>query len=138
MTPKVFAKLLGLFVLLLVVQTVVMEFVFRRLVFASMANQTAGPAFILVAYEALWSGLVALLVAIPLAAWAAGRVSARLDRVMSFARRIAEGDLSARIAEAGDDEFAAMEAALNRTAESLGQSFGGAKPDRREPGSELR
>jgi two-component system phosphate regulon sensor histidine kinase PhoR len=132
LTPKVFTKLLGLFVLLLVFQAIVMEFVLRRLVFANMADFAAGPAFNLAAQQALWSGLIALLAAILLAAWVAGRVSARLDRVVSFARRVAEGDLSARVAEAGDDEFTAVEAALNRTAERLGQSFAEVESRRQE------
>jgi two-component system phosphate regulon sensor histidine kinase PhoR len=46
-----------------------------------------------------------------------------LQRVVAFARRIAQGDLSARLDVAGGDELAAMEGALNQTAERLGQSF---------------
>ena len=128
MTSKVFTKLLGLFVLLLVFQTVVMEFVFRSFVSASLVSAnptgaTASETFHRLAFEALWSGLIALAVALPLAGWVSGRVSARIDRVVAFARRVADGDLSARLDEPGDDEFAAMEAALNRTAERLGHSF---------------
>ncbi len=118
MTRKVFTKLLGLFVLLLVFQTVVMEFVFRRLV-----ENTAGETLHLLAHEALWAGLIALLVAIPLAAWAAGRITARLRRVVHFAHGIADGDLGARLAPDGEDELSAMETALNQTAERLGDSF---------------
>lgn len=118
MTPKVFTKLLGLFVLLLVFQTVVMEFVFRRLV-----QTTAGQTLHLLGHEALWSGLIALAVALPVAAWVASRISARLQRVVAFARRIADGDLNARLDQTGDDELTGMEAALNQTAEQLGHSF---------------
>ena len=46
-----------------------------------------------------------------------------LQRVVAFARRIAQGDLSARLDHSGGDELAAMEAALNQTAERLGQNF---------------
>ena len=127
MTHKVFTKLLGLFFLLLVLQTVVMEFVFRRLV-----EKTAGETFHLLAHEALWSGLIALVVALPLAAWVAGRISARLDQVVAFARRVADGDLSARLAEPGDDELSAVEAALNQTAEQLGRSFSEIESRRQE------
>ena len=123
MTPKVFTKLLGLFILLLVLQTVVMEFVFRRLVSVPLAGQAAGETLQMLAHRALWSGLIALAVAVPVAAWAARRISVRLQQVVDFARRIADGDLSARLAEPGDDELSAMEAALNQTAERLGQSF---------------
>jgi len=119
LTRKVFTKLLTLFVLLLVFHTVVMELVFNRMV----VKQTAGATLRRLGSEALWSGLIALAVALPVAAWAAGGVTARLQRVVAFARRIAEGDLSARLDEAGDDELSAMEQALNQTAERLGQSF---------------
>jgi len=118
LTPRVFTKLLALFVLLLVFQTVVMEFVFRRLV-----GRTAGDTLQVLGREALWSGLIALAVALPLAAWVASRISARLREVVAFARRIAEGDLSARLGQPGDDELSAMESALNQTAERLGESF---------------
>jgi two-component system, OmpR family, phosphate regulon sensor histidine kinase PhoR len=118
LTRGVFTKLLGLFVLLLVFQTVVMEFVFRRLV-----EHSVGDTFHRLAHEAMWAGLIALALAMSLAAWAAGRITARIEPVVAFARRIAEGDLSARLALEGGDELAAMEAALNQTAERLGHSF---------------
>ncbi len=127
MTRKVFTRLLGLFVLLLLFQTAVMEFVFRR-----MVERTAGETLHLLGHEALWAGLIALAVALPLAAWAAGGITARLKRVAAFARRIAEGDLSARLAESGVDELSAMEAALNRTAERLDESFAEIESRRQE------
>jgi two-component system phosphate regulon sensor histidine kinase PhoR len=71
----------------------------------------------------LWSGLIALAAAVPAAAWVSGRISARLKRIGDFARRMADGDLKARIAQVGADELPAMEAALNQSAEQLGQSF---------------
>ena len=118
MTRKVFVKLMGLFVLLLVFQIVAMELVLRRFV-----EHTAGTTLHFIDRESLWSGLIALAVALPLAAWAASGVTARLQRVVAFARRIAQGDLSARLEISGGDELAAMESALNQTAERLGQSF---------------
>jgi len=127
LTPKVFTKLLGLFVLLLVFYTVVMEFVFHR--FMQRADDST---LHLLSREALWSGLIALAVALPVAAWVASRMSARLRRVVAFARRIAEGDLSARLTETGHDELSAMEAALNQTAERLGQSFAESESRRQE------
>ena len=118
MTHRFFTKLLGLFVLLLVFHTLMME-----LVFHGMVEQSGGRPLRLLGREALWSGLIALAVAIPLAAWFAGRVSVRLQSVVNFARRIAEGDLSARLDDPSDDELSAMEAALNQTVERLGQNF---------------
>jgi two-component system phosphate regulon sensor histidine kinase PhoR len=127
LTPRIFTKLLGLFVLLLVFQTAVMEFVFR-----GMVERNAGDTFHRLAREALWSGLIALAVAIPVAAWAARRVTVRINRVVAFARRIAEGDLSARLGQSGDDELSAMEVALNQTASRLGQNFAEIESQRQE------
>jgi two-component system, OmpR family, phosphate regulon sensor histidine kinase PhoR len=109
-TRKVFLKLLGLFVLLLVFHTVVMEVVLSRLI-----RHSASEILPVLAREALWSGMIA--------AWVALRVSGRLQRVVDFARRIADGDLSARLVQVSNDEVSAMEAALNQTAERLGKSF---------------
>jgi two-component system phosphate regulon sensor histidine kinase PhoR len=118
LAPKVFTKLLGLFVLLLVFHTAVMELVFR-----SMAEHTSANSLHALGREALLAGLIALLIALPLAAWVAGGISTRLRRVVAFARRIAEGDLTARLTLAGDDELSSMEVALNQTAERLDRSF---------------
>jgi two-component system phosphate regulon sensor histidine kinase PhoR len=127
LTQGVFTKLLRLFVLLLVLQTVVMEFVFRRLV-----AHSGGGTFYRLVHEALWSGLIALAVAFPVAAWAARRITVRVGRVVAFARRVAEGDLGARLAVAGNDELTAMEAALNQTAARLGQNFAEIESRRQE------
>ncbi len=118
---------MGLFVLLLVFHTVVMEIVFRRLL-----TKAAGDSRHLIGSEALLSGLIALAVALPLAGWVALRVTGRLQRVVDFARRIAEGDLSARLEPKADDELLAMEAALNQTAERLGKSFAESESRRQE------
>jgi two-component system phosphate regulon sensor histidine kinase PhoR len=127
LTRKVFIKLLGLFVLLLVFHTVVMEIAFHRL-----SAHTAGETTRAVGSEAIWSGLIALAVALPLSAWVALRVTGRLRRVVDFARRIAEGDLSARLDQSTGDELTAMEAALNQTAERLGTSFAEIESRRQE------
>jgi two-component system phosphate regulon sensor histidine kinase PhoR len=127
LTRKVFTKLLGLFVLLLVFHTVVMEFVFNR-----MVEHTADAAMRLLGREALLSGVIALAIAIPVAAWVAGRLTRRLQRVVAFARRVADGDLSARLEQTDSDELSAMEAALNQTAERLGQSFAEIESRRQE------
>ena len=114
MTRKVFTKLLALFVLLLVFQMAAMELIFRSLI-----QRAADDTLPRLGREALWSGLIALAVALPLAAWAASGITSRLQRVVTFARRMAQGDLTARLAQHGGDELAAMEAALNQTAERL-------------------
>ncbi len=127
MTSKVFTKLLGLFVLLLVFHTLVMEIVFHRFV-----EHTAEGMLHVLGREALWSGLIALAVACLWPAWVAGRISARLRRGVAFARRIADGDLAARIDATGKDELSAMEAALNQTAERLGKDFAELESSRHE------
>jgi two-component system, OmpR family, phosphate regulon sensor histidine kinase PhoR len=125
-TRKVFTKLMGLFVLLLVFETAAMELILRR-----MMEHSAGDALHQLMREALWSGVIALLVALPIAAWVASRYTARLQRVMNFAGRIAEGDLKVRL-EHGGHEMTAMENALNKTAERLGQSFAEIESSRQE------
>jgi two-component system phosphate regulon sensor histidine kinase PhoR len=127
LTSKLITKLLGLFLLLMVLEIAAVELVVRPL-----TVHTAAGAFHRLALEALWSGLIALAIAIPAAASVAGRVSARLGRVAAFAQRIAEGDLTARLAEAGHDEPPAMEAALNQAAERLAQSLAELESRRQE------
>ena len=126
-TRRVFTKLIGLFFLLLLFHTLVMEFVFSRLV-----EHRDGVVLSVLGREALWSGLIALGVALPVAAWVAGGITARLQRVVVFARHIADGDLSARLQQSGEDELADMEGALNQTAEQLDQSFNEIESRRQE------
>jgi len=118
LTHKFFTKLLALFVLLLLFHTLILELAFR-----GMVEHRGVTTLHLLGREALWAGLIALAVAIPLSAWVAGRISARLDLVIAFVRRVADGDLSARLQEGGNDELSEMEAALNQTAERLGKNF---------------
>jgi two-component system, OmpR family, phosphate regulon sensor histidine kinase PhoR len=127
LTHKFFTRLLALFVLLLLFHTLILELVLR-----GMVEQAGGSTLHQLGREALWAGLIALAIAIPVAAWVAGRISARLDTVVSFVRRIAEGELGARLLENGNDDFAAMEAALNQTAERLGRNFAELESRRQE------
>ena len=127
MTAKVFSRLLGLFVLLLAFQTMVMVVAFR------IVEHARGITLRGLSREALWSGLIALVIALPVAAAVAGHISARLARVVAFARRIAGGELSARLeTTGGNDEFSSMEAALNRTAERLDAGFAELESGRQE------
>lgn len=118
MKRKIFTKLLALFILVLVFQTVVMQ-----LLLSNFVVHAASESLPQMVRGALWSGGLALLLALPLAAWAARSMSSRLERVVAFARRIAQGDLSARLSNIEGDELSTMEAALNQTAERLGQNF---------------
>jgi two-component system phosphate regulon sensor histidine kinase PhoR len=115
MRSKVFSKLLGLFVLLLLFQTAATVAAFYGLA-ARAGTKPLGE----VARAALWPALAALVVALLVAAAVAVRVSGRMNRIVAFARRIAGGELSARLPETAEgDEFTEMETALNRTAERL-------------------
>lgn len=127
MTRKVFVKLMALFVLLLVFETAAMELILRR-----MLEHSAGDALHELMRDAIWSGVIALLIALPIAAWVASRITTRIQRVMDFAGRIAEGNLQARLDYRGGDEISAMETALNKTAERLGQSFAEIEKSRHE------
>ena len=76
----------------------------------------------------VWRSLVfasalACFIAILLAAWASRNVSARLERILAFAGKIAEGDFSARLAEYQNDEIGRVAIALDATARKLQSSF---------------
>ena len=118
MTRKVFYKLLGLFSLLLLFHAVVMEMFFHEAV-----EQAAGRSLPVLGREAILSGVAAILVALPLAAWFSLSISRRLRRMVDFAHRIAGGELDARLDENYHDEISTMADALNSTAAKLEQSF---------------
>jgi two-component system phosphate regulon sensor histidine kinase PhoR len=71
----------------------------------------------------LEGSLAALLLATVLSALIARAIARRLQRIVAFAERVAEGDLSARIAESGGDEIAHVAGALDRTARQLEKTF---------------
>ncbi len=127
MTRKVFYKLLGLFSVLLVFHAIVMEIFFHQIV----ETAAVGSLHVL-GREALLSGVAALFVALPLAAWFSLSISRRLRRMVKFAHRIAEGDLDARLEDGYRDEISAMAEALNSTAARLEHSFTELESRRRE------
>ena len=118
MTRKVFYKLLGAFSLLLVFHAVVMEAIFHQFVITSTISSLP-----VLGREALFSGVAAIVVAFPLAAWFSLSISRRLRRMVKFAHRIAEGDLDARLDDRFHDEISTMAEALNATAARLELSF---------------
>lgn len=74
--------------------------------------------------EVLLASLWAVLAALALALVLAASVARRLRRIVQFASRIAEGDLTARLDESTlDDEIAQVSAALDSTARRLEESF---------------
>ena len=79
----------------------------------------------------LASGLVflfALVVAAVAAQWSAHR----LERIVEVARRIAEGDLQARIQEPSQDEIGRVAAAIDGTARRVEQSFAAVRSSQRQ------
>jgi two-component system, OmpR family, phosphate regulon sensor histidine kinase PhoR len=80
----------------------------------------------------LLASLLSLIVATLLAAWLAQRVARRLERIVTFANRIASGDLSARVEEGNLDEISEVAHALDATASRLEQSFSALDTNRRE------
>ena len=127
MTRKVFYKLLSAFAILLVFHAVVMEAIFHH-----FDETSVGLALPVLGREALLSGVAAILVALPLAAWFSLSISRRLRRMVKFAHRIAEGDLDARLEDNFHDEISTMADALNTTAAKLQHSFAELENRRRE------
>lgn len=76
------------------------------------------------------STALALLLALLLSVAIAQVISTRLRRIVSFAEKIAAGDLSARIAESSGDEIGQVAAALDRTARRLEQNFAAVRESR--------
>jgi two-component system phosphate regulon sensor histidine kinase PhoR len=75
---------------------------------------------------------LALLMALVLAILIAEIISRRLRRIVRFAEQIAEGNLSARIAETSGDEIAQVAMALDRTARRLEENFAAIRESRSE------
>ena len=69
------------------------------------------------------SSALAFAVALILAGIAAQSIASRLQRIVQFADRIANGDLTARIEESSSDEIGHVAAALDKTGRRLEQSF---------------
>ncbi len=80
----------------------------------------------------LRASLAALLIATLLAVFFAQSISSRLRRIVHFADRVADGDLSARIAENASDEIAQVASALDKTARRLEETFSAVENARQE------
>ncbi|HEY1657832.1 MAG TPA: ATP-binding protein [Candidatus Sulfotelmatobacter sp.] len=70
----------------------------------------------------LASGLL-FAIALVVAAIVSNRTARRLDRIVDVARRIADGDLQARIEEYSQDEIGRVAGALDKTARRVEESF---------------
>lgn len=82
--------------------------------------------------DILFASILSLSLATLLAVLLAQRVSNRLQRIVTFANRIAAGDLSARVEEAHLDELSEVARALDTTAARLEKSFNDLQSSRRE------
>ena len=80
----------------------------------------------------LVTSALAFLVALFIAGVAAQSITRRLQRIVEFSGRVAEGDLSARIAEISNDEIGQVARSLDRTARRLEDSFQAVDRSRRE------
>jgi two-component system, OmpR family, phosphate regulon sensor histidine kinase PhoR len=127
MRSRIFLKMLASLVTVVAVATLVLDITIRR------AWEHSGHADVFDIQAALLraSGL-ALLFALLLAGAMALQMAGRLKRIVEFAERIADGDLSARIAEDSSDEVAQVAAALDRTARRLEQNFAAVRESRSE------
>ena len=76
--------------------------------------------------------LVAWCIAVALSAAASKSISTRLERMVVFAGKIAEGDFSARLSEYQNDEIGKVAAALDATARKLATSFQQVEDSRNE------
>jgi two-component system phosphate regulon sensor histidine kinase PhoR len=80
----------------------------------------------------LGASTLAFIFALIIAALAARSITARLKRIVEFSGRIAQGDLTARIAEPSNDEIGQVARSLDRTARRLEESFAEVERGRRE------
>jgi two-component system phosphate regulon sensor histidine kinase PhoR len=80
----------------------------------------------------LGSSLLAFAVALVISGVAAQSISRRLKRIVTFADRIATGDLTARIEETSFDEIGKVASALDKTAHQLEASFAALQTNQRQ------
>ncbi len=79
-----------------------------------------------------WGSLSAFIFAVLVASVASQYVGRRLQRIVSFAERVAGGDLAARIASTATDEIGQVAAALDKTARRVEESYARVQTSQRE------
>ncbi len=85
-----------------------------------------------VRHTLLLGSLLALAVALLISGAVAAFTARRLERITQFAKRIAHGDLGARISENLGDEIGQLSASLDQTARQLEESFAVLKNSQRQ------
>jgi len=79
-----------------------------------------------------WGWFSAFVFAVIVAAAASQYVGRRLQRILSFAERVAGGDLTARIASTATDEIGQMALALDKTTRRVEESYARVQTSQRE------
>jgi len=79
-----------------------------------------------------WGSLAAFVFAAVAAAMVSQYVGRRLQRIVSFAERVAGGDLTARIASTATDEIGQVAAALDKTTRRVEESYARVQTSQRE------
>ncbi|MGO9405634.1 MAG: ATP-binding protein [Terriglobales bacterium] len=79
-----------------------------------------------------WGSLSAFVFAVLVAGAASHYVGRRLQRIVSFAERVASGDLTARIASTATDEIGQVAAALDKTTHHVEESYARVQASQRE------
>jgi two-component system phosphate regulon sensor histidine kinase PhoR len=79
-----------------------------------------------------WGSFSAFIFAVLVAAAASQYVGRRLQRIVTFAERVAGGDLTARIASTSTDEIGQVAAALDKTARRVEESYARVQTSQRE------
>ncbi len=79
-----------------------------------------------------WGSLTAFIFAVLVAGVASHYVGRRLQRIVSFAERVASGDLTARIASTSTDEIGQVAAALDKTTHRVEESYARVQTSQRE------
>ncbi len=79
-----------------------------------------------------WGSLTALAFALLVAAAASQYLGLRLQRIVTFAERVAGGDLTARIASTSSDEIGQVASALDKTTRRVEESYARVQTGQRE------
>ncbi|MGD0214423.1 MAG: ATP-binding protein [Terriglobales bacterium] len=79
-----------------------------------------------------WGSLSAFIFAMLVASMASQYVGRRLQRIVTFAERVASGDLTARIASSATDEIGQVAAALDKTTRRVEESYARVQTSQRE------
>jgi len=79
-----------------------------------------------------WGSFSAFIFAVLVAGVASHYVGRRLQRIVSFAERVASGDLTARIASTATDEIGQVAAALDKTTHHVEESYARVQTSQRE------